>query len=329
MFQIRIPSKTSKEDTVGVLLRVPGSEYTINKVNSSKWSDYLASKYNITFKQGDLNEFQVQFGSDTNTEIVLDGPEINNHVDGYEGYAEGDLVGRVRVNSKGLVTAVEKEPDLPEATNDSFGTIKLGYEENGKNYPIQTNDQGQAYVSVPWEPGTPVIYDMATQETAGLIKVGYEDSTSSKSVKLDEHGNAYVQPNPQVISEFGDSVTINEESDKDYFYYLPPVEGDALSCFSSEYLNNTWKSIDTFTINLDTITLEATYSCVKVVRFENPYTEKSINIKVTKSSDIRVCNMFDQNIMLEGIPLSPGQTIELVFTYWNYNNVSFNGGLSI
>jgi hypothetical protein len=72
----------------------------------------------------------VYFGGDIYTTKHLTGPKINNSVTGYEGYQEGDLVGRVKVNSKGLVTAVEKDPELPKATETTLGVVQVGYKEN-------------------------------------------------------------------------------------------------------------------------------------------------------------------------------------------------------
>ena len=39
---------------------------------------------------------------------------------------------------------------LKKATNSSLGGIKLGYTDNGKNYKVQVDDSGNAYVNVPW-----------------------------------------------------------------------------------------------------------------------------------------------------------------------------------
>lgn len=38
--------------------------------------------------------------------------------------------------------------------NPEIGGIKLGYTQSGKTYPVQVNESGQAYVSVPWEGGS-------------------------------------------------------------------------------------------------------------------------------------------------------------------------------
>nr|DAG98038.1 MAG TPA: Head fiber protein [Crassvirales sp.] len=60
---------------------------------------------------------------------------------------------------------------LPLASKDVRGGIKTGYDQNGKNYPVQLNDTEQAYVSVPWTDNN-TTYAAATTSTLGLVKKG-------------------------------------------------------------------------------------------------------------------------------------------------------------
>ena len=39
---------------------------------------------------------------------------------------------------------------VPKATSSAYGGIKIGYPESGKNYPVELDSSGRAYVSVPW-----------------------------------------------------------------------------------------------------------------------------------------------------------------------------------
>ena len=59
---------------------------------------------------------------------------------------------------------------LPVATNSALGGIKIGYSENGKNYPVELDSQ-KAYVNVPW---TDTVYTLptASSTTLGGIKIG-------------------------------------------------------------------------------------------------------------------------------------------------------------
>lgn len=45
-------------------------------------------------------------------------------------------------------TTVQNNLDV--ATSDKLGTIKIGYTQSGKNYPVVLNTSNQAYVNVPW-----------------------------------------------------------------------------------------------------------------------------------------------------------------------------------
>jgi hypothetical protein len=60
---------------------------------------------------------------------------------------------------------------LPLASKDVRGGIKTGYDQNGKNYPVQLNDTEQAYVSVPWTDNN-TTYAAATTSALGLVKKG-------------------------------------------------------------------------------------------------------------------------------------------------------------
>lgn len=78
-----------------------------------------------------------------------------------------------------LITFIEElikestEPDyeLPLASDNTRGGIKSGYQQNGKNYPVQINTQEQAYVSVPWTDNN-TTYAAATASVLGLVKKG-------------------------------------------------------------------------------------------------------------------------------------------------------------
>lgn len=64
---------------------------------------------------------------------------------------------------------------IPQASSSALGGIKIGYSDNGRNYAVELDSSGKAYVNVPW---TNTIYDVATTGANGLM------SSSDKS-KLD------------------------------------------------------------------------------------------------------------------------------------------------
>lgn len=69
---------------------------------------------------------------------------------GYESIPiDADKLGGMTLEQiKALISG--KVDSIPQATSSKFGGIKIGYSENGKNYPVELNSDGQAYVNVPW-----------------------------------------------------------------------------------------------------------------------------------------------------------------------------------
>ena len=55
-----------------------------------------------------------------------------------------------------------------EATNTTYGLVKIGYQENGKNYPVELSN-GKMYVNVPWTDNNTTYENMggATSNAAG------------------------------------------------------------------------------------------------------------------------------------------------------------------
>lgn len=60
---------------------------------------------------------------------------------------------------------------IPQASSSALGGIKIGYSDNGRNYAVELDSSGKAYVNVPW---TNTTYNVATTSANGLM------STSDK-----------------------------------------------------------------------------------------------------------------------------------------------------
>ena len=94
-------------------------------------------------------------------------------------------------STAGLMSSTDKSKldslnnyTLIQATSDALGGIKIGYAENGKNYPVELSD-GKAFVNVPWT-DTNTTYDNATSSTAGLMSAADKaklDSVPSDAVE--------------------------------------------------------------------------------------------------------------------------------------------------
>lgn len=80
----------------------------------------------------------------------------------------------------GIPVVIESTPllSVPIASDATIGGFKTGYTASGKNYPIQVNTNGQAYVNVPW---TDTNTDTNTWRT---IKVNGADFLTDNSTAL-------------------------------------------------------------------------------------------------------------------------------------------------
>lgn len=60
----------------------------------------------------------------------------------------------------------------------------MGYTTSGKNYKVQLDSSGNAYVNVPWTDNN-TTYNEATADTLGLVKIGYASNGKNYAVLLD------------------------------------------------------------------------------------------------------------------------------------------------
>lgn len=57
---------------------------------------------------------------------------------------------------------------IPQASSSALGGIKIGYSNDGRNYAVELDSSGKAYVNVPWT-DTNTIYNVATTSANGLM----------------------------------------------------------------------------------------------------------------------------------------------------------------
>lgn len=78
----------------------------------------------------------------------------------------------------------------PTSSATVLGGIKVGYTTSGKNYKVQLDSFGNAYVNVPWTDNN-TTYNEATADTLGLVKIGYASNGKNYAVLL-ANGKMYV-----------------------------------------------------------------------------------------------------------------------------------------
>lgn len=110
-----------------------------------------------------------------------------NSEDGYEPYTASSA-------SSVPWSGVTDKPSTfapPTAAASTLGGVKVGYTTSGKNYKLQVDASGNAFVNVPWTDNN-TTYNQATADTLGLVKIGYSSSGKNYAVSLDSNGKMYV-----------------------------------------------------------------------------------------------------------------------------------------
>lgn len=118
--------------------------------------------------------------------LIKDESKLNSE-DGYEPYTASQA-------SSVPWSGVTSKPSTftpPTSSATVLGGIKVGYTTSGKNYKVQLDSSGNAYVNVPWTDNN-TTYTQATSDKLGLVKIGYSANGKNYPVALDENGKMYV-----------------------------------------------------------------------------------------------------------------------------------------
>lgn len=118
--------------------------------------------------------------------LVKDDSKLNTE-DGYEPYT-ASLASSVPWSG---VTGKPSTFAPPTSSAAVLGGIKVGYTTLGKNYKVQVDSSGNAFVNVPWTDNN-TTYNQATADTLGLVKIGYSATGKNYPVVLDGSGKMYV-----------------------------------------------------------------------------------------------------------------------------------------
>ena len=149
-----------------------GNSENLNNYNTlSKLGVYYSSGGNsITNKPSGVNNFALQVFKDGVGDTSVSQTLYANNVIYVRRYNGTSWTSWTEIGAGGITS-------IPQASSSALGGIKIGYSDNGKNYAVELDSSGKAYVNVPWT-DTNTTYNVATTSANGLM------SSSDKS-KLD------------------------------------------------------------------------------------------------------------------------------------------------
>ena len=146
------------------------------------------------------------------TEETISIPKASSGDDGFMGSDDKRKLDGIENNANNY--------SLPTASSTIKGGITLGYSQNDKNYPVELDNSGKAYVNVPWT-DTNTTYGLATPTNDGLM-------SRADKVKIDGIDTTYAKKNEAV-----GSIDVQESASAVDFEYKD-INGTRLGYFSLE-----------------------------------------------------------------------------------------------
>lgn len=146
-----------------------GNSENLNNYNTlSKLGVYYSSGGNsITNKPSRVNNFALQVFKDGVGDTSVSQTLYANNTIYVRGYNGTSWSSWTEIGAGGITS-------IPQASSSALGGIKIGYSDNGRNYAVELDSSGKAYVNVPWT-DTNTTYNVATTSANGLM------SSSDKS----------------------------------------------------------------------------------------------------------------------------------------------------
>lgn len=146
-----------------------GNSENLNNYNTlSKLGVYYSSGGNsITNKPSGVNNFALQVFKDGVGDTSVSQTLYANNTIYVRRYNGTSWSSWTKIGAGGITS-------IPQASSSALGGIKIGYSDNGRNYAVELDSSGKAYVNVPWT-DTNTTYNVATTSANGLM------SSSDKS----------------------------------------------------------------------------------------------------------------------------------------------------
>lgn len=116
-------------------------------------------------------------------------------------YSGNKIYSRRYVESSSLWTPWEKLgaeglTSIPKATTSALGGVMLGYTNSGRNYKLELDSNGKAFVNVPW---TNTTYNNATTKVSGLMSAS--DKSDFDEIRADwANGGVFVHENSSLYN---------------------------------------------------------------------------------------------------------------------------------
>ena len=172
------------------------NDYTTTEKNKLAGIENGAQKNTVTSVAGKTGAVTLSINDIANLSSTI--PTVNNATITIQ--QNGTTKGTFTLNQSGdtTISLTDNNTTYTAGTgltlsNNSF-SVKTDYPTNGKNYAVQTDDDNNLYVNVPWTDNN-TTYSAATSSTLGLVKSSTTGTTSGRDYKVQVNSDGTMKVN--------------------------------------------------------------------------------------------------------------------------------------
>lgn len=249
-----------------------GKIYVDTSTNKTyRWSgtSYVEISASLALGTTSSTAFRGDYGNIAYTHAIAKGNAYSSGLYKITTNDQGHVIGATEV-TKSDITALgipdsDTDTTYTEATDSILGLVKIGYEENDKNYPVEL-DNGQMFVNVPWT-DTDTTYEVATEDSDGLLSF----TDKQKLDNIEDNANNYIHPttsgNKHIPSGGSEGQILRWDSDGTAKWDAQNLDSDLTNkIVLVEFDVNNWTSTEEYftqKINLEELRSDVRYILVK------------------------------------------------------------------
>ncbi len=200
-------------DSNGHITSITSATETVTNTNTQLSNEQVQDIVGAMVSSNTETNISVTY-DDTNGKLNFASTDTNTQLTDAQVRSKISGTGLIGYNSStGVISTTANNYSLPAGSSSTRGGFKIGYTENGKNYPVEVSSE-KMYVNVPWT-DTNTTYSAFAGEESGLVPNG---SSVNENYFLDGTGGWSIPPDNNTTYSAGSgldltSTTFSVESD--------------------------------------------------------------------------------------------------------------------
>ena len=191
-------------DSNGHITAITSATETVTNTNTQLSNEQVQDIVGAMVSSNTETNISVTY-DDTNGKLNFASTDTNTQLTDAQVRSKISGTGLISYNSStGVISTTANNYSLPAGSSSTRGGFKIGYAENGKNYPVEVSSE-KMYVNVPWT-DTNTTYSAFAGEESGLVPNG---SSVNENYFLDGTGGWSIPPDNNTTYSAGSGLDLS------------------------------------------------------------------------------------------------------------------------